>query len=93
MFFASIVLVASAHFVDVSISMSMSSMMVDMPKAENRPSKGTIWGTAMAESATGKRDKDELLPGNYIQHSCHRVIIIATCSLVPITPHNRSKLS
>jgi len=55
MFFANIVLVASAHLVDVSISMGISSMIVDMPKAENRPNKGTIWGTAMATSATGER--------------------------------------
>lgn len=26
-------------------------MIVDMLKAENRPSKGAIWGTAMASSA------------------------------------------
>lgn len=52
MFFASIVLVASAHLVVVSISMGISSMIVDIPKAANRPSRGTIWGTAMAKSAT-----------------------------------------
>lgn len=68
MFFASIVLVASAHLVDVSISMGISSMIVDTLKAESRPSRGTIWGTAMASSAAdGKKDKDELLPGNYIR--------------------------
>lgn len=51
MFFANIGLVASAHLVDISISMGIRSMIVDMPKADNRPSKGTIWGTAMASSA------------------------------------------
>lgn len=54
MFFASIVLVAAAHLVVVSISMGISSMIVDMPKAANRPSKGTICGTAMAKSATNR---------------------------------------
>lgn len=55
---------ASAHLVDVSISMGISSMIVDMPKADSSPSKGTIWGTAMASSAAdGKKDKDELFPG------------------------------
>lgn len=93
MFFASIVLVASAHLVDVSISMGISSMIVDMPKAENKPSKGTIWGTAMASSATnGKKDKDELLPDNYTRHSCSRMVIIAIRLLVPITPPNCSKI-
>jgi len=86
--------VASAHLVDVSISMGISSMIVDMPKAENRPSKGTIWGTAMASSATcGKKNKDELFPGNYIRYSCRQMLIIATRLLVPITPPNRSELS
>lgn len=67
MFFTSIVLVASAHLVDVSISMGISSTLVDTLKAESRPSKGTIWGTAMANSAAdGKKDKDELFPGNCI---------------------------
>lgn len=94
MFFASIVLVASAHLVDVSISMGISSMIVDMPKAENKPSKGTIWGTAIASSATsGKKDKDESLPGNYIRHSCRRMLVIALRLLVQITPPSRSELS
>jgi len=74
-FFTSIVLVTSAHLADVSISMGISNMIVDMPKADNKPSKGTIWGMAMANSATDeKKDEDELLPVNYIQHSCHRVL-------------------
>lgn len=50
-FFTSIAFVTSAHLVVVSISMGISSMIEDMPKAENNPSRGTIWGTAMANIA------------------------------------------
>jgi len=63
--------VAFLHRTDVSISMGTSSMVVFTLKAENRPSRATIWGIAIAISAGGQeKDKDSLLSATSAIRTC-----------------------